>query len=864
MNIPEPPKWAVRFLKWYCNPRFLEEIEGDVYELFDRRVAKEGLKMARFKFHWDVLRFFRWSNIKRSNSKYMNHFGLFSNYLKLGFRNLTRNALTSAINIFGLAIAVGITLTTFIFLDRQFNFDQFHANRDRIYQVVNRVEEEGRDRLWSDSPITLGPNLLNDHPSVEAFTRIEYASGAVRYASKVLQEQMVFVDDTYFDLFDFGVLEGDQDALKRNDQVVLSHKVARKFFGDVSAVGKEIEIKYSNQEIRRYTVGAVLQPYPYNAAIKFGIHIPYDQMFEVGIVDRRHDTRILTDATFILMKAEQDVHGIYTSFDDYVKNYNDADPEWTILNFQTIGLTELPFRAHEIYSGMIPSLPPGIKRAFIVVSLLLLAMAAFNFMNISITGVSRRLKEVGIRKVMGGERQQLIKQFMVENLLLTGFSLIVGTLLAYYFFTPGFDLLTPQIRLEFRAAAWQDMVGLYLSLWLIVSLISGAYPAFYVSRFHPISILKGTGKLKGRNAFSSTLLGFQFLMAFITIVGCFIFSDQTMYLQDRTWGYDPEEVLSVRVPDYRTYEQLKDGFVDDDRIAAYAGSIGQVGFVNPKQSFDYLDHHFSMRSFGVTGGYFEAMGFTIEAGRFLTDREQDRQSAIVVNETFVRLMDWEDPIGQTIPYGGSNRTVVGVVSDFHHSNFFHPIDPVLFYGMVKDEVDYFTLKVKAGSMPQVDERLSQLWKEAHPNDAYHRQFQADAFDNFYDSTVSIITLMIVFSVVAIILACLGLYGLIAFHIQARLKEFSVRKVLGATPKHIASIAGKRYALVVLFAFLFGAPLGAWGILQLIQSMFPDAGPVSGLPFVLAFIMIVGTLAITVASQVIRAIHVNPASILRNE
>ena len=864
MNLPEPPKWAVQFLRWYCKPGFLEEIEGDIYELFDRRLEAEGLKKARLKFNWDVLRFFRWSNIKRSNSNKMNQLGLFRNYLKLGFRSIKRNVLISSINIFGLAIAIGVALTTFIFVDLQLNFDQFHTHKDRIYQMVNRVDDDGQDRLWGDSPVSLGPSLLSDHPTVEAYTRIEYVRGDFRYQDKVLNELMAFVDESYFDIFDFAVLDGDKNALRNNNQVVLSYDVAVKYFGDASGVGKDIEIKFGEDRIKRYTVGAVLQDYPYNAGIQFGVHLPFEDIYKLGFREKNHALGSLIDATFIKMREGQEISSIYSSFDGYAAAHNGSDPEWKILAFQHVALVDLPLEGYKIYSGIVPSSHPAGKVALSIIAGLLLAMACFNFMNISITGVSKRLKEIGLRKVMGGVRKQIVNQFFIENLLQTFFALGVGTLLSYFLITPGFDALIPELEVKFRAYAWQDMIILYVTLLTVVGLISGAYPAIYVSRFDPIHILRGSNKLKGRNVFSKVLLGIQFFMAFTTIVACFVFVDQSIYMNNKAWGYEPSNVLFLHVKDYPTYERLRNDFERHESVIHLAGATGQIGWANPKQSFEYLDHQFAIRTYGVSKDYFQVMGLKLKEGRYLSNREEDRQSGIVINETFANRMGWEDPVGKTLVFEGAKRTVVGLLYDFNHSDFFQTVDPVVFHGLDETEVRYLALKTTPGKLADVDSQLLYAWKDINPNDFYSRQFQSDVFDDFYQEMEANISISAFLSGVAIILACMGLYGLISFHIQAKLKEFSVRKVLGAAPRSIASIASKQYSWIILIAFVIGAPLGTWGILQLINGVFTDPKPVSALPFLISLLIVSVTLALTVTGQVLRAINVNPATILRSE
>lgn len=864
MNLPEPPNWAVRFLRWYCKPQFLEEIEGDIFELFDRRVESEGLKIARRKFGWDVFRFFRWSNIKRSNSNKMNQLGLFSNYLKFGFRSIQRNVLISAINIFGLAIAIGVALTTFIFIDLQLNFNEFLDNRDRIYQVINRVQEEGQDRIWADSPLFLGSRLMEDHPSVAATVRIENMGGSVRYQDKVLNERLVFVDNTFLDVFDFPVLEGNPDALKDNDRIVISQQIAEKYFDDISAVGKDVEIKFQNNNVKRFTVGAVLQAYPYNSSFKFGIMLPFESIYTIGLKANKHDLGDMIDATFVLLHEGQNIDNIRTSYESYMTDYNGSDPEWKILNFQEMALSDIPIKGGNIYSSIIPTTTPETLITLGVIALLLLGMASFNFMNISITGISKRLKEIGIRKVMGGVRGQIIYQFIIENILLTMIALMAGTLISYFLITPGFDALVIGLDINFRTNEWESMILFYGIMLLGISLSSGAYPAFYVSKFEPVSVLKGTSKLKGKNLFSKILLGFQFFMAFITIVGCFVFTDQSLYLMNKEWGYDPEDVMFVRVRDQETYERLRNELIGHDNVLALAGATGQVGWSNPKESFEMLEQQFAIRAYGVTQSYAEILGLSLKEGRFLSDREEDQQFSVVINETFVERMGWEDTIGKTIPFRGQNKTVVGVVHDFYYTEYYELIDPIIIYGLSDEEVRYFSVKTKPGRMEEVDLQMRELWLEINPNDMYGRNLQSQVFDDFYRETSANIAIVVFLSSIAIILACLGLYGLIAFHIQAKLKEFSVRKVLGATPGSIARIASQQYSWIILSAFVIGAPLGALGILQLIKGIFPDPKPVAALPFIAALVIVIITLLLTVTGQVRRAINVNPATILRNE
>lgn len=258
-----PPKWADRFLRWYCHPKFLEEIEGDVYELFERRVLVNHQR-ARLGFIWDVFRFFRWSNFKRSNSKYnsMNQFQLYANYLKLGFRNIRKNLVSSSINIFGLAIAICFAISIYVFLDLMLNMDAYHTNSKNIYQLTNYVDQDCGEELWGDSPMLLGPKILEDHPTIKAISRVEYRGASLKYDTDVFDELTLFVDPSYFEMFDFPIVGGNREALYAKNQIVISWDMAVKYFDDVDPMGRELSFKFYNGAIRRFTVGAVLDKYP--------------------------------------------------------------------------------------------------------------------------------------------------------------------------------------------------------------------------------------------------------------------------------------------------------------------------------------------------------------------------------------------------------------------------------------------------------------------------------------------------------------------------------------------------------------------------------------------------------------------------
>lgn len=865
MNVT-PPKWADRFLRWYCNPLFLEEIEGDIYELFDRRVEEKGPKTARFKFIWDVLRFFRWSNIRKSNSKFsiMNRTILFRNYLKLGFRNIQKNIVSSSINIIGLSIAICFAISMFIFTDMQLNMDTFHTKGDRIYQLANYVTQNDKVNKWSDSPLLLGPQLKADHPSIEAVSRLEYQYASIRFNTNVFDELVAFVDPVFMEMFDFPLLNGSKKVLFSKNQIVISKAMAIKYFNDDEPIGQELSFKFSNGTIKRMIVGAVMDKVPYNSSISHDFYVPMQSFLDLRLKDN-YDWSYLTDATFILVKEGESIASISDSYEDYIALQHGSNPEWKIDGFLPIPLKKLALEGFDIQGSISGSGHPAGRIALIIIAGLLLGMACFNFMNISVVSATKRLKEIALRKVMGGVKKQIITQFLVENILQCFIALFLGLLMSYFLLIPWFDAMIPELDIEFRSVYPINFALFLISLLLGVGIISGAYPAFYISKFEPVAIFKGNQKFGSKNFFSKIMLGLQLFLAIVTIVGGLVMTDESIHLSQKDWGYNPEGSLSIYVSNEEQYELLKNEVITHPSVQLHTASNYLIGRGIPMNSLNQGDKQLSLRSFGVGEGYFETFQLRLKEGRFLTNQVVDQKNSVVINEQFAKEMGWKgSPINKTFTYDSVRRTVVGVVENFHYYDFFSEINPVMFHGLEEGSVRYLSLRTNPEQLAELEQFTKEAWHKIAPNDPFDRVFQEEVFDGFYEENRSNISILMLISGMAIVLACLGLYGLLSFNIQANLKEFGVRKVLGATPKALVRIASKQYSWILIIAFVLGAPLGFWGMNELVISVFPDPRGFSIVPFIVAMVFISSTLALTVAGQIKKAIKVNPAETLRSE
>lgn len=857
----EPPKFANRFLEWYCAPALLDEIQGDVFELYYRE-ARVSKRKAYWLFVWNVIRFFRWRNIRKRKSYQSNNLTMLSSYLKIGFRNVIRNGATSFINMFGLSIGVASVITMFIFADQFFHTDDFHIKADRIYEITNVVNRDSKSVTLSNVPTLLITSLEQEIPGIERTVQFQNAHGFVRHNDLVFSQYLYFVDDSFFDVFNFPFLEGNASALNNRNNIVLNKRMAEKYFGTVPALGQTLSIKFRNETKEDFTVTAVVDQ-PANNTMYFDFLIPME-VYEDLYPASPDSWSAMSQAAFVLMKQGHSFDEVLPHLGNYIKLQNQSSPEWMTEKFTSYPLPSLSTRSWEIEDGVMGSGNPQGVVALLVIGFMLLLLACFNYMNIAVATITTRLKEIGIRKVIGGNRKEIVQQFLTENLVLCLFATGMGLFISYFFFMPWLNnLVAYAIPFEFSSGI--SMTLFFSALLLFVVVISGVYPALYISGFQPIAVLKGREKFGQRSKFSRVLLTAQFVLAFTTIVGCFVFIDNSFYLKSKDWGYNHEQKISVPVANAQQYQQLRDAVSTNKSIISYAGSLNHIGRSYDYKSIETKGTRTEIVHIKVGFDYLSTMDINLKRGRFFDERIQsDRVESVIVNENFVKAMGWEDGLNQAFEFDSVKRVVIGVVNNFHYRNFYHPILPVMFSIAPEGEFRYLSMKVAAGSINQTDEWLRNSWKKIAPDDPYEGKMQDDVFLDWSRNNETEMSLMIFIAGMALVLASLGLFGLVSYNITRRLKEFSVRKVFGASVTHIFRLMNRDYIWILSIAFIIGAPAGFFLMDFLVNLIYVDPQPAGIIPFALAILIMIITVAVTVGVQMNRVVKENPAHTLRNE
>jgi len=852
-----PPTIADRFLRWFCRRDLLEFIRGDLHELYAYRLQEDGKRNADLSFYWDVLRFFRLSNIRKTKNS-INQTTMFRNYLKVGFRSLRKNWANSLINISGLALSVGCAITTFLFVDFFFNLNSIHSNRENIYQVVSHIQENDSDVLYGPSPMVISERLKEDFPEIKEAVRVQYKRGNVKFGKNVFRELVLFADPTYLKMFDFPMEIGDRQSLTPNS-ILISSAIAKKYFGDTDPMGKRIDIKFG-ETVKSFDVGGIFGEVPANTTFRPQIMVHLDYYFKLeGVRTNWIDE---AKATFISLKEGVKPMELADLFDGYRKVQNEANPTNLVSSFELVSFPDLSNKTVSVQDGIIFGNDKTGTIGIGVVGLLLIIFACLNYVNIAIASATTRLKEIGVRKVMGGSKSGIAQQFLTENFLTCAFAMVIGVAACYYLLLPGFNKISP-VTIPFSFSSTSTAVVYFVGLFFFLGLFSGSYPAFYISRFQTLKIFRGDKSLGGRNYLSRILLTGQFFLAFVTILGCFVFTDNAQYVKQVSWGYDPAGILSIPIGENGTLEALRNEAEENPSVTTVVASRGHLGVNNNLIPFDYLQQQFKVLTYDVEPGYLGAMDMTLLEGR-LFDKEKGDQSSIVVNNLFVEKMDWSDPVGQNIVFEGQRKTVVGVVSDVYHVFFDDDIMRPMVFTSGDSQPNFLVVKSTESTIVGVNEYLSDKWKDISPFDPYVSYYQSDNFDASYNNVDANIWFMVTLSVLTIFLSCLGLYGLLAFTLQNRLKEFGIRKVLGASHINIIKLANREFVWILIISFGLGAPLGVWLMRGFVESFFAISKPFSIIPVVLCFGVMSVTVVLTVFAQIRKVTRVNPAAILKGE
>jgi putative ABC transport system permease protein len=788
---------------------------------------------------------------------------VFKNYFKIAYRQILRNKLFSIIDIFGLSVAVGCSIVVFLFVDFWASMDSFHKNADQIFLVENVINRDGQISVWGDSPLPLGPAVKNDFPQVIRTVRIQTRGGVVRLGDKVFDERFMFVDEGFFEMFTFPLVAGSKDTLLNPNTLFMDEEMALKYFGDENPVGKQLTVRFGDKYQEEFFVGGVTKEHPENSSIRFKFLIPYEKRRDLGLKDF-NDWKRWTWATFVQVRNPGDIAAIKEQMEPYIRLQNEVNEDWSVEGYVFEPLTALSLNAHKVKGGISWGPHPTELVALSIFGIFLLLLACFNYMNIAIVSGTRRLREIGIRKVLGSNRVHLITQYIGENTLLCLFALILGTVLAKLFFIPSFSSLF-DLPLKLDLLGNMHLSAFLVSMLALTSLGGSAYPAFYVSGFQPANILRGKQKPKGKSLFTRILLTFQFVLTFITVTTAVILFQNAKHQKNRDWGYNQNEVITVRLDGKKHYTIYRNEIDKNPDILQAAGSMIHIGRGYGGAVAEIAGTKYEIKCLFVGYDYLETMGIRLKQGRFF-DRKfsTDLDQSIVINNKFAESMNWQNPLEKEIIIDKKTFFVIGVVDDFHYASFRTKIEPAIFRMAAEDTFNYLSVRVKPDAVPQTAEYLKETWERLIPDTPYRSFYQDEVFESYFKAQNNIIKLFSFTAAITLVIACMGLFGLVSISIDKRMREISIRKVLGATIANVVRIVNKEFVTVLLVSTVVATPLGYMLLKSLLDSYYEYHIPVALPPFVFTFAVIAVTSLITISSLIYKVAVSNPVDILREE
>ena len=806
------------------------------------------------------------------------------NYFITAWRNLVKSKSFSAINILGLSTGLCCFLLILLYVQDELHFDRYNLKADRIYRVNSEIRFGGTDLNFPISPDPMGEVMKKDYPQIEQYTRI-YTSAGRKQIKKgnlyITEQRVAHVDSTFFDVFSFPVIAGiEETALNEPNTVVITESTSKKYFGTTEAVGRILETNEHGKTL--YKVTAVIKDMPENG------HFHFDFLFSMKNVEYQWGQFLSHNFyTYLVLKPGTDYKAVEKKFPEYIEKYVAPQARQfmqinSMEEFKKAGnkleYSLQPLSKIHLYSFGQYEIEPGGNILYVyifsAVAIFILLIACINFMNLTTARSAKRAREVGIRKVLGTRRKDLVFQFLSESTLMVIISLLLA-IFGSFLFIPGFNILAnksikPELLFSPLILPW------LIALPLVVGILAGLYPAFFLSGFRPIEVLKGRWKIGAKSGASlrSLLVVFQFTTSIILIIGTLVIYRQLHFIQTQNLGFSKDQVIIVHDADglkdnlnaYKT-ELLKLPGVQSATVSNYL----PVSSSRSDQSFSKSPvmtstNGFNMQTWYVDEDYISTMGMQLVKGRNFFKASVSDSNSIIINETCAAMLGYPDPVGKQI-FSNYNQqkaisyTIVGVVKNFNYESLKQTVGPLcFFYSHYPGAISF---RVGPSQMKSFLSKAENLWKQLAPSMPYKYQFMDEAFAQMYQSEQRVGKIALFFAVLAILIASMGLFGLATYMAEQRMKEIGIRKVLGASVPRIVRLMTTEFIKLICISFIIAAPIAWWAMNRWLND-FAFRIHISFWIFVASAALALFIALVTVSIQAIRAAVVNPVNSLKAE
>jgi|APTNR8051073442_1049403.scaffolds.fasta_scaffold00001_204 ABC-type antimicrobial peptide transport system permease subunit len=788
-------------------------------------------------------------------------------YFRLGIRTLVQHKTSFIINLLGMSIALGCCITAYVNYQFNVDFDQEQQRSNELYRISFIRESEGKEIPYGVTPMPVGALLRENFKDLPVIRYIS-KDAQFRIGDEMFQKEFVYADPNFTELF---TLERMMGSLKLNDKslVLISDKLALTYYGTTDAIGKPLTQIVSGVP-REFVIGGVYKAFPYNSSFRFDLLTAFDNYFTdpTQQTTLEHDWKRWT-TTFLSITNPQQVAGITQHLQQYVKPQNEARQDLQAKQFYIepfVGMSQRAVREKNEGHWFNQPMPPAAVIAPFFMAGLLLLVACFNFTNHAIAMAGKRLKEIGIRKVMGGKRKELIAQFLAESFVFCVLALIVSLLLAE-FLVAGWDALWPGIELAVRYNDNASFLIMLAGLMIITALLAGSYPAVYISSFKPIQVLKGATQFGGTNLFTKTLLVFQVSISLAAVIFALAFYYNSKFQKSFDLGYSYQSVIQIPVENESQFTQLKNALANRPLIHSTGGSEHHIFARTYTAALKTEKDEKEVDVLNIGDDYFKTVNVRLMAGReFEKESASDVKEAMIVNEEFVKVFELgSNPLGQRITFNDTTQFyVIGVVKDVYLKALFEPLAPLAFRYTPPANYKYLVASTDPENLAIVNDQIKTEWKKLFPNNLYTGRLMEQNMVMALEHFDNVVVLYTFLGAVAIIMSVSGLYSLVSMQLQRRTKELGIRKVLGAPLLHVVLLCSKLFLVILTVSFLVGSLMGSFLVNKLMDTVWEYYVAIDIRVISLAVLILFVIAAATVSLRIFKATVTNPAEALRYE
>lgn len=866
----QPPRFFLRFFRWFCDPACSEDIEGDLREMFARDIASGSARKARFLFSVNVLKLFRPGIIKKMgrSSSFTQPSPMFKNYFITSVRALRRNKEFSVINIAGLAVGLAAFSLIAFYVFYELSFDRYHQKADRIYRIVENLRTENELLFQSTSSPPMGPHLLKDFPEVESYVRLQnWNLLAERKGVSSYESDSYIADSTIFDIFSFKLLKGDKKtALREPFSIVLTETMAKKYFRDEDPLGQTIKMDYD-----LFKVTGVMEDVPENSHFRFSNLISFSTWSRNN--KRAEDSQWFWNGfhTYILLRDVPAITKVRAKMHDFIKrNVEQGGMHYEDLPLQSLtSIYMAPQRSWE--NGTRGSMNNVYILSIIAVFILLIA--CFNYINLATARASRRLKEVGLRKSLGALRRMLVAQFLGESIIVTFLASLLAVVLTWVALPAFRTLVESPLSFSVLPNPWM-LIAIALFSVLFIGVLAGAYPALIISGFQPLQIFRPSVKgIYSHHNFRKVLVAIQFAISITLVGGTFLVYDQLELVRSKDLGFNKNATLILPTNGdtaiVKHWEAFKNELKKVQGVRAAAGSntvpgqsttnnYTQIEITDGKLSPTNINYIFADHDFIPT------YDIKLLSGRnFLREVKADDTTAYLINESAMKDFGWtpEQALGKKVVRGRREGKIIGVMKDFNYRSLHTNIEPLVV--ALTNWVGRVSVRIDENNLTETVSHVQKKWSELVPQLPFAYSFLDADFDRQYKADQQLGKVAGVFTALAIFIGCLGLLGLTSFAVERRTKEIGIRKVLGASVPHVIMLIAREFVWLILIAFVVATPL-TWYLIQQWELNFTLQAVINPVRFIMAGVFVLLFAWITISFLSFKAATANPTKALRTE